>query len=138
MRIITKQPKQNAQKPKNAKEQFRYLDSSRFYFDDNGFSTNSIQSDYDYNMINSENDFDMIPGNFSGSPSSKSPKPQRAISDDELTNIHEELANTRKQVNQIERKYNELKSEIRIVKKYGHIFKWVKNYMDRSTSHNHN
>lgn len=122
------------------------VNSYQFSLDDTDYSTNIIPLYDRYNKLNSEYDFDIVPGNFSTHRVYVSKPPNTItsenqpmiISDDKLTNIHEELANTKKSLNELNKKYDELKSEIVILKEYGPVLQWAKNYVDHSKNYNCN
>ena len=114
------------------KDPYISLNNSRLNFDDNDFSTD---------IPPSNSTFDFIPGNYSKSkclpiyytPSTKTQKPEIKLSDTQLTNIHEELAETKKEINNLRKENTKLKSDFEYIKKYAPILEWAKNYVERSS-----
>lgn len=149
MKTDKKQIKQN-QVVKDKIEQKKYLDSSRFKFDDIDFSTDLLSSYYEDYHSNSLRAVDLVPGNFSGGVPFDLERPKIQFSDSQLTNIHEELAETRKQVleikknfgngekgsktsirlNSLEKQIKDLSAEMGEIRKYAPILKWAKNYIE--------
>ena len=153
MSVINKQSIHQKQKFRVPQDYSTYYDSSQYPFDDNDYSTNIVPLYNRYDKSNSEYNFDIIPGNFSSSRvyiskkqdiiiSKKqdiiiSKKQDITLSDDKLTNIHEELANTKKSLNEMNKKFDKLKLDLTLVKEYGPALKWAKNYVEHQ-SHNYN
>ena len=136
MSVINEQSIHQKQKFRVPQNYSTYYDSSQYPFDDNDFSTNVIPLYNKYDKSNSEYNFDIIPGNFSSRVhiSEKyniiiSEKQDITLSDNKLTNIHEELANTKKFLNEMNKELNKLKSDLKLVKEYGPILEWAKKYI---------